>query len=106
VDPTLVLAILMCEVNDSEKFDFVDQLVQVTQFRLNQVGLYRWVKMHFTSKGNSPPSLGWGNVQEGVFDDVKSNPDAFDGISWTDMIRDHDLAIKVVAYRVKDLDRL
>ncbi len=103
IDPRLLMAILMIEVANSEGWAPVDEAVQEGQLAADRLGIYGPLKK-LSGRPASPPSLGWGNLQEGVFNDAKKNhPEAFEGKSWSDMIGDHDFAIKATAYVLRDL---
>ncbi|GAA4411412.1 RHS repeat-associated core domain-containing protein [Actinokineospora soli] len=96
VDPRFLMSILMIEVGRSEGLGPFDDWVQLAQVVLDRRGVYR------PFKGN-PPSLGWGNIQPGLFNEVKSNHPELAGIEHEDLIWDDNAAIRVTAFTLADL---
>ncbi|MER6591124.1 DNRLRE domain-containing protein [Micromonospora purpureochromogenes] len=114
VDPRLVLSVLIAEVANSESLGPIDDAAQWAQVGADAIGVYGpikkfvgWLSGFKEGESANPPSIGWGNMQEDTFDNVKKNhPDALKGVSWTDMIYDDDLAIKVISYGLADAEKL
>jgi hypothetical protein len=106
-DPTFLLALLIWEITgERQGVQPIDNLVQFGSVKLDNAGIWGWLKSNiFPGKGNDPPSIGWTNLQEEAFNEtVRNHPDAFQGVEWTDLIGNHDLAIKAAAYHLKDLE--
>jgi RHS repeat-associated protein len=114
IDPTLLLAVLIAEVANAEWLGPVEQSLQITKVATYRLGVYSFGKRlvgettgHKRGEHKSPPSLGWANVQEDVFNQVRENhPDVFGDARWTDMIFDKDLSVRVAAYRLADAQAL
>ncbi|WP_433364988.1 RHS repeat-associated core domain-containing protein [Actinoplanes sp. CA-142083] len=110
VDPRLVLSVLQAEVAKSEDLGPVDDGFQHAQVAGEKLGVYGLVKKIFgplIGKGgdqtDSPPTVGWGNMSEALFNRTKRNhPDALGGADWTDMIGDDRLAVRVTAFALSD----
>ncbi|WP_213457440.1 RHS repeat-associated core domain-containing protein, partial [Rhizomonospora bruguierae] len=104
VDPRLLMSVLAIEVGRSDELLPIDNLVQFGSWALDQAGAYGFLKEHLTGKGDSPPSLGWGNIQERAFNEtVARHWSVLGGIDWSDLMGNHELSIKVTAYRLRDL---
>ena len=72
-------------------------LVQTAQLLADEAGISTRLK------GNLP-SLGWGNIQEDLFNATRVNHRAgLGGIEWRDLILDDSLAIRVTAFALRDL---
>ncbi|WBB96725.1 RHS repeat-associated core domain-containing protein [Solwaraspora sp. WMMA2080] len=114
VDPRLVLSVLMAEVGNSENWDPLDRRLQLLSVAADKLGVYGpiknivgWVTGFKKGEGYNPPSIGWGNIQEGTFNEVKGNhPEALGSVDWTDLIADPSLSIKVTAYALADYQAL
>jgi hypothetical protein len=62
-----------------------------------------------TRKGRSkrPSSLGWGTIQEQAFlETVANHPQEFRGVKWGSLIADHEMSMKVTAFRLRDLQTI
>src|SRR5262249_49906491 len=95
---------MMAEVAKSELLEPFDEQVDTIEIDADAIGVYGWLKDHFTDKGDSPPSIGWGNMQKHDFDETQANhPDQLGNVHWPDLIGNPDLAIEVTAYRLRDL---
>lgn len=103
IDPQFLLSVLMIEVGRSQDMVPIDNLMQFGQWAADGAGIYGPMKQAL-GKGDSPPSLGWGNIQEDAFDEtVAGHGRALGDVEWTDLMGDNDLSIKVTAYRLRDL---
>ncbi|MEU8167151.1 RHS repeat-associated core domain-containing protein [Micromonospora sp. NPDC049004] len=110
IDPRWLLAVLMAEVGNSEKYASIDQNVQAASVVADKLGIYGPLKEFVGNvtgfkKGEqaNPPSIGWGNIQQEAFEQTKTNhPEALGDLDWSSLIWHNDLSIKVTAYRLKD----
>ncbi|MEU8664716.1 ALF repeat-containing protein, partial [Actinoplanes philippinensis] len=102
IDPRLLMSVLMIEVGRSDELYPIDNSLQFGQWAADKMGFYRKVKSAL-GKGDSPPSLGWGNIQEAAFNETKARHPELKNAKWTDVMGNQDLSFKVTAYRLRDL---
>jgi hypothetical protein len=113
IDPRLVLSVMQAEVVKSQDLGPIDdaaQWAQVAPYKVGGMGLYGTLKKilgPLVGKGGdqseSPPTIGWGNMSEALFNKTKRNhPEALGNSDWTDMIGDDPLAVKAMAFALSD----